>query len=350
MDHAGPLYCCDSGNKKFYVLLFTCAVVRAIHLELVDSMSLKDTMLAIRRFVARCGMPSVIFSDNARSFKAAAKEMLHSFGHLSPKWKYIVPRSPWWGGWWERMVRNVKSAMRKSVGRQSLTRTELETTLHEIESCVNSRPLPFVADDISDRNPLTPSHFLIGRCGLYPLLEKDSLVTSSADLVERRNIRESLLDQFWSIWSSEYIRNLPLMKPCKTKCNLKEGSLVLIQEDNSKRLQWPMGVVTKLYTGCDEMVRAVDIKTPKGVFTRPIQRLHELELAAEAEVGIEDIQNPSDSNNEPSVNNQMGFDFNQVSNDSSDYLPSVNDQTQVNETVKVSQYGRPIKLPKKLNL
>ena len=31
LDHGGPLYCCDFVGKKLYILLFTCAVTRAIH-------------------------------------------------------------------------------------------------------------------------------------------------------------------------------------------------------------------------------------------------------------------------------------------------------------------------------
>ena len=53
------------------MLLFTCAVTRALHLELVDSMSLADTMLSLRRFVGRRGLPSIMYSDNAKSFDAA---------------------------------------------------------------------------------------------------------------------------------------------------------------------------------------------------------------------------------------------------------------------------------------
>ena len=50
LDHAGPLYCCDLPRKKFGVLLFTCAVARAVHIELVESLSTPETVLALPRF------------------------------------------------------------------------------------------------------------------------------------------------------------------------------------------------------------------------------------------------------------------------------------------------------------
>ena len=31
VDYAGPLTCKNSGKKKYYILIFTCAVIRAIH-------------------------------------------------------------------------------------------------------------------------------------------------------------------------------------------------------------------------------------------------------------------------------------------------------------------------------
>jgi hypothetical protein len=68
MDFADPVYCLDYPQRKLYILLLTCAVVRAVHLELTDSLSLADFMLAIHRFVARRGLPSAIFSDNAKTF------------------------------------------------------------------------------------------------------------------------------------------------------------------------------------------------------------------------------------------------------------------------------------------
>lgn len=60
LDFTGPLFCADYPSNKFYVLLFSCGVTRAIHLELTESLSLSDCLLAIRRFVARRGLPSIM--------------------------------------------------------------------------------------------------------------------------------------------------------------------------------------------------------------------------------------------------------------------------------------------------
>ena len=51
--YADLLFCADCPCKKNYVFLFSRGVVRAIHLELTESLCLSDCILAIRRFVAR---------------------------------------------------------------------------------------------------------------------------------------------------------------------------------------------------------------------------------------------------------------------------------------------------------
>ena len=80
MDHAGPLYCLEDPRKKFWILLFTCAVIRGVHLELVESLSSLETMLALRRMAARRGLPKVIFSDNAKGFVSCAQQVKTQFG------------------------------------------------------------------------------------------------------------------------------------------------------------------------------------------------------------------------------------------------------------------------------
>ncbi|GFY57936.1 integrase catalytic domain-containing protein [Trichonephila inaurata madagascariensis] len=66
LDFAGPIHVKNS-REKFYILLCTCAVTRALHLELVTSF----TTEAFRRFISRRGLCTVIYSDNAKTFKRA---------------------------------------------------------------------------------------------------------------------------------------------------------------------------------------------------------------------------------------------------------------------------------------
>ena len=97
LDYAGPLFVVDLPSHKLYILLFTCAVTRSVHLELTDSLSVPDCLLALRRFSARRGLPSVVYSDNAKSFTSVVNKLQNYFGLLSPEWKFIAPRSLWWG-------------------------------------------------------------------------------------------------------------------------------------------------------------------------------------------------------------------------------------------------------------
>nr|CAI5839885.1 unnamed protein product [Callosobruchus analis] len=85
------------------------------------------------------------------------------------EWHFIVERAVWWGGFWERMVRTVKDALKLSIGRRSLKYDELQTVLTEVEATVNSRPLTYVGNDADNIVILTPSHFLIGtnECGFF---------------------------------------------------------------------------------------------------------------------------------------------------------------------------------------
>ncbi|XP_011706438.1 PREDICTED: uncharacterized protein LOC105461630 [Wasmannia auropunctata] len=49
IDYAGPLFL--KGGRKAYICLFTCAVYRAVHLELVTSLSTEEFLEAFRRFI-----------------------------------------------------------------------------------------------------------------------------------------------------------------------------------------------------------------------------------------------------------------------------------------------------------
>ena len=59
-------------------------------------------------------------------------------------------------------MKQVKSCLKKTLGRSKLTFDELATVPVEVDAVLNSRPLTYpYCDDVEE--PLTPSHLTIGR-------------------------------------------------------------------------------------------------------------------------------------------------------------------------------------------
>jgi len=58
-------------------------------------------------------------------------------------------------------VKSVKQHLNRIVANINLTYDEMYTVLVQIESCLNSRPLVPLSNDLNDLAVLTPAHFLI---------------------------------------------------------------------------------------------------------------------------------------------------------------------------------------------
>ncbi len=82
VDFAGPLYV-KSGKEtvKAYITLFTCATTRAVHLELAEDMTASVFRMTLEKFVAAWGMPNLMISDNASTFKTTALQLKKLFDH-----------------------------------------------------------------------------------------------------------------------------------------------------------------------------------------------------------------------------------------------------------------------------
>ena len=82
---------------------------RAVHVELVTSLTLSEFILAFTRFTDLRGPVSTIYSDNGTTFQAAAKvlpKLLESTEYIN--WEFIPPYAPAQGGVWEAMVKQIK--------------------------------------------------------------------------------------------------------------------------------------------------------------------------------------------------------------------------------------------------
>ncbi|XP_064462311.1 uncharacterized protein LOC135372771 [Ornithodoros turicata] len=205
VDIAGPLYVHEDGKqRKAYIVLLTCGVTRAVQLELATGMSAQHFLSAFRRFPSRRGVPSLMMSDNARTFHQVSRllsseDVLNFAATYRIPWKFIVERAPWWGGWWERMVRSVKDALKRCLGRQRLTFEELAKALCEAECIVNCRPLTYVTSETEDLDSLTPADFLVGKhLTLLPTPGEVAPPPSAKGLRQYLKVQGRHRSQFWS--------------------------------------------------------------------------------------------------------------------------------------------------------
>lgn len=58
-----------------------------------------------------------------------------------------MEKAPWWGGYWERLVRSIRSPLKIVIGRYSLSFDELGTLLTKVEGVINAKPLTYVYDN-----------------------------------------------------------------------------------------------------------------------------------------------------------------------------------------------------------
>ena len=280
VDHCGPLYVKEGSKvQKAYVLILTCAVSRAVHLELVGDMSVQHFMLGFRRFVARRGLPAFILSDNSKTFKCAGTELTTILN--SPKfqrylngrnirWQRYLEYSPWWGGWVERLNHVFKSALRKVIGGARVSFDELSTLLIEIESVINSRPITYVYDDVNEGQAITPSVLLCGKdlTQLPPNMFEYRFERKHPQTCrERLKYLDKIKTYFWTRWTREYLAELTVKHAGSRKGEVREpkvDDIVLVKEGGETvkipRHLWKLGRVVAVFEGRDKKVRSVDVQ------------------------------------------------------------------------------------------
>ncbi|UYV84571.1 hypothetical protein LAZ67_X002655 [Cordylochernes scorpioides] len=272
VDMTGPLHL--KGNKKYWIAIFTCATYRTIHLELCTSLTTETFIGTMRRFVARRGRPSTIYSDNGLNF-VGCKNLFSSldwnkiveYGAINRiSWKFNPPTACWWGGFWERMIGIVKQLLRSVLGSACVTNEELQTLLCDVEAVVNNRPLTYVSEDDDELAPLTTNK-LINNCGSSILPEADEVERDS--MVSRYRNMQACRDELRARFTKEYLAMLVHHRKAKKSLRIEVGEIVLRGNDQKKRISWPLGKVEEVLPGADGQVRVARVKTSSGVFLLP---------------------------------------------------------------------------------
>ncbi|XP_055632433.1 uncharacterized protein LOC129772926 [Toxorhynchites rutilus septentrionalis] len=297
IDYAGPIYLKPihkrSAPTKAYFSVFVCFTTKAVHLGLVSDLSTPAFLDALRRFIARRGRPSHIYSDNGKNFVGARNEIKELFHILQDQieqqqiysgsteegisWHFSPPMAPHFGGLWEAAVKVAKKHLFRQLGASRLSFEDMSTILTQIESQMNSRPLVPLSEDPNDLSALTPAHFLIGTT-MHALPDPD-LHHIPTNRLDHYQHLQMYTQKFWDHWKREYIQELQKdTKRCNLNNEIQPGRMVVIVDEFQAPIRWPLARIAEIHPGKDNITRVVSLRTSKGIITRPITKIALLPL------------------------------------------------------------------------
>ncbi|XP_061891197.1 uncharacterized protein LOC133641474 isoform X1 [Entelurus aequoreus] len=273
-------------QDKRWAVLFTCMSVRAVHIEVIESLDTSCFINALRRFLAIRGPVKLIRSDRGTNFISACKELkipsnidntsVEKFlSDQDCRWMFNVPHASHMGGPWERMIgvaRRILDAMFLQLGTSKLTHEGLSTLMAEVTAIINARPLVPVSTDPDDPQILSPATLLTQK--VSPSTAPVGDWVKDLHKQQWRQIQH-LAQTFWNKWKKQYLSTLqPRRKWHSPHPNLLPGSVVLLKDDQLKRNHWPLGLITQVFPSKDGRVRKVEIKVSRKdgtkVFLRPV--------------------------------------------------------------------------------
>ncbi len=162
--------------------VFTCMTTRAIHLEVAPLLETDDFINVLRQFIARRGTPKEIRTDCSTNFRGADTELKNAtkawsddrleeqLSQRAINWIFHPPNAPHFSGVWERLIREVKRALKAILKGALVTEHVLPIVFCEVESILNSCPLTKSSEDAADPTAITSAHFLLQKPAMLFLL------------------------------------------------------------------------------------------------------------------------------------------------------------------------------------
>uniref|UniRef100_A0A336MGS7 CSON000886 protein n=1 Tax=Culicoides sonorensis TaxID=179676 RepID=A0A336MGS7_CULSO len=272
IDYFGPLLIkIDRKIQKHWVCLFSCLTTRAIHMEIVASLTTNSCIMAIIRFTNIRGIPKEIVADNGKYFIGAKNELNLLVRELNNQ----EISAPHQAGATERLIGSVKRTLNIIMKEQFPTYEIISTTLTEIINIINNRPLLNLNADDEESYSITPNHILIGR--INGEQDYSEINESEMNTTKIWKCSQIYAQRFWHRWIKEY--RPELLKRSKwyddrNEYTFKIGDIVMIIDETLKKNHWPKGIVQNLHiNSVDNKVRSLTIKTSDGIYNRPVNKI-----------------------------------------------------------------------------
>ncbi|XP_068200745.1 uncharacterized protein [Palaemon carinicauda] len=200
-------------------------------------------------------------------------------------WKFITPRAPWQGGFYECLIGFSKLNLRKATYRCHPTYDEFVTLVREVECVVNDQPLTYLDVDDTTDTPLTPSHLLYGRTfSLGPQVYLADLTDPAfreGDILRNDYLKlTNMLQTFLKRWKYDYVSSLRerhQKSSCLHPTIRRDGDLCLLILDEVNQEEYPLTRILDVYPGRDGHIRTVKVRSANGEYVRPVNQLIPLE-------------------------------------------------------------------------
>ena len=84
----------------------------AVHLEITSDLKAENLLLALKRLISRRSKSTKFIRDNAKTFKNS-KKLKWFLIQKNTTCNFISGKIPWWGEFYEQLIRIVKSSLKK---------------------------------------------------------------------------------------------------------------------------------------------------------------------------------------------------------------------------------------------
>ena len=309
IDYLGPFNIkLSNSTQKVWILAITCTWSRAINLKICKSLNVSDFLRAFQMHCFDYGIPQLCISDLGSQLVAGANiitnflndhtvlQYFEENGVKNLDFQHYFKGASQLGSLVEVVVKLTKRLIFGSIKNNILTFDEFEFLIANVNHIANRRPIAFKdavrdSEDYEVPEPITPEHLIRGyelpSLNIIPDLQPfprddpdfvadpNQLASNYSKLCKVRN---NLLD----IYHNEFIGTLILQaidrngryKPVSHK-QVQVGDIVLIQEEYTKRSNYPMGLVIKIFqNNLGETTHAVVKKGKTG----QLNKLHVSQL------------------------------------------------------------------------
>jgi hypothetical protein len=294
IDFLGPFVPFGTADpQKLWILVCSCTLTRALLLRTVQGLDLKTFRHTFNQLCFDYNLePETIISDRAETFQGAYTRLVWAkqaaINHPSIRgngpriqWHFNASRAPWWGGFFERMMRMIKGKLAKLFMLQPHKHFPSLAAFNEAMSWVqlvlNSRPISWEPTCGRYGQPVLALDLFLPRLpdldNPFEVEVKDVWLESASrgDIHRAMETRAQWQAQLWNLFTDTYLAELRKRRAEQAIAHhfplIDVGQVVFYkppvigrEQTPMGRLKWRMARVTKLHPGRDGHVRSADIE------------------------------------------------------------------------------------------